>query len=159
MLAVFKGFCIRCDIQQQRKVYEACALQAGRSWLSSGIDKRDGLWGLGCAVCAAYSASGRKCRGGRFEPWDAFQVRPMTRWHAKESIESHHGPKSHRVASGTSRTKHESRHAKPARAKPQRNKVYASGDTRGGSRQSVGRGTASRAQWHQPLCALAPRAP
>ena len=94
-------------------------MQAGRSWLSSGIDKRDGLWGLGCSVCAAYLASGRKCSGGRIRQFATFQVRPRWRAEARMLIERHHGSKSHRVASGTSRTRHESRHEKAARAKPQ----------------------------------------
>ena len=29
--SVSKGFCIRCDVQKRRKVYEACALREGGS--------------------------------------------------------------------------------------------------------------------------------
>ena len=56
-----KGFCIRCDMQKRRKVYEACALYKGGSWLATGV--RNGLWGIGCTACASSLASGRKRRG------------------------------------------------------------------------------------------------
>ena len=104
--AEFTGCCIRCDVQQRPKVYEACALQEGKSWLASGISKRDGLWGLGCSACAEYLASGRTCRGAKFnQEFANFQVRPKSRWTAKYQIEQHLESKAHRVASGISRTR------------------------------------------------------
>ena len=53
-----KSFCIRCDVHKRQKVYEACAWDAGSSWLARGVSR--GFWGLGCTVCANYLASGRK---------------------------------------------------------------------------------------------------
>ena len=103
--AEFTGCCIRCDVQQRPKVYEACALQEGKSWLASGISKRDGLWGLGCSACAEYLASGRKCRGAKFKEFANFQVRLKSRFADKFQIEQHPESKSHRVASGISRTR------------------------------------------------------
>ena len=98
----FKGFCIRCEFQKRRSVYDACALESdGRSWLSFSV--RGGLWGLGCMVCAAYYASGRKIDGARFSKFAKFQVRPKCRFSAKWLIEQHHESESHRVASGTKR--------------------------------------------------------
>ena len=54
----YKGFCIRCDMQKRRKVYEACARHEGGSWLATGV--RNGPWGLGCTECARFLASGRQ---------------------------------------------------------------------------------------------------
>ena len=53
-----KGFCLRDDVQQNRKVYEAWSLHNGVSWLSGRV--RRGRWGLGCTLCAQYWAAGRK---------------------------------------------------------------------------------------------------
>ena len=112
-------------------------LQAGQSWLISGISKRDGLWGLGCSVCVAYLASGRKCSGGKIRQFATFQVRPRWRAEARMLIERHHGSKSHRVASGASRTRHESRHEKAARAKPQPLASPSSSDSEESSEESA----------------------
>ena len=99
----YKGFCIRCDVQKRRKVYDACSWHAGRSWLSARVSR--GLWGLGCADCAAYLASGRKLDGARFSKFARFQVRPKSGFVARGLIEQHHRSESHRVASGLSRFK------------------------------------------------------
>ena len=39
-----KRFCIRCDIYQHAKSYEACSWHDGQSWLKRGFDSR-GVWG------------------------------------------------------------------------------------------------------------------
>ena len=57
-----QGFCLRHDVQQNRKVYEAWALHSGVSWLSGRV--RRGRRGLGCTLCAQYWAAGRE--GGPF---------------------------------------------------------------------------------------------
>ena len=59
-----KGFCIRCDVQKRPKVYEACSLYDGRSWLARGVSR--GVWGLGCRICAEFAASGSRRDGARF---------------------------------------------------------------------------------------------
>ena len=53
-----QGFCLRYDVQQNRKVYEAWALHNGVSWLSGRV--RRGRWGLGCTLCAQHWVAGRK---------------------------------------------------------------------------------------------------
>ena len=96
-----KAVCIRCEMQQNRKAYEALTLQGRWPWISSGFNS--GLWGLGRAACAEYLASGRKCDGARCSKFATFQVRPKTRKWAKFLIEQHHGRKSHRAACGAGR--------------------------------------------------------
>ena len=56
--AARQGFCLRDDVEQKRKVYEAWSLHNGVSWLSGRV--RRGRWGLGCTLCAQYWAAGRK---------------------------------------------------------------------------------------------------
>ena len=66
--AARQGFCLRDDVRQNRKVYEAWALHNGVSWLSgrevswlSGRVHR-ARWGLGCSLCAKYWGAGRNKR-------------------------------------------------------------------------------------------------
>ena len=83
-----KGFCIRCDVQKRRKVYEACALHGGGSWLATGV--RNGLWGIGCTECARFLASGRQVPDkARFSKFANFQVRPQCGYRARFLIEQH----------------------------------------------------------------------
>ena len=56
--AGFEGFCIRCDVQKRRKVYDACSWQNGSSWLATGACR--GVWGLGCTARSTVLASGKK---------------------------------------------------------------------------------------------------
>ena len=44
----FKGFCIRCDVQKNPKLYEALTLQAGVPWISRGVNS--GLWASGARI-------------------------------------------------------------------------------------------------------------
>jgi hypothetical protein len=98
----FKGFCIRCDVQKRRKVYEACARHEGGSWLATGV--RNGLWGLGCTECARFLASGRQLpKNARFSRFANFQVRPRCGFHARFIIEQHTKSESHRLACGLKR--------------------------------------------------------
>ena len=95
----YKGFCIRCDMQKRRKVYEACALYKGGSWLATGV--RNGLWGLGCTECAKFLASGRKPPGNaRSSKFANFQIRPPSGFTARWTIEQHTKSESHRLACG-----------------------------------------------------------
>ena len=81
--AARQGFCLRNDVQQHRKVYEAWALHNGVSWLS-GRERRSGRqrWGLGCTLCAQYWAAGRKQRlpyahsDRRFSKFAKFECSP-----------------------------------------------------------------------------------
>ena len=110
-----KKFCIRCDFRRRKTVYESWSLQAGRSWLASGVVR--GVWGLGCVVCAAqkragfqfrskHSASGDRHRQtkrfhiARFSKFAPFGFRPGSAFQAKWLIEQHERSESHRVASG-----------------------------------------------------------
>ena len=98
----FKGFCIRCDMQKRRKVYEACARHEGGSWLATGV--RNGLWGLGCTECASFLASGRQLPdNARFSKFANFQFRPRCGFRARGVIEQHTKWKSHRLACGLTR--------------------------------------------------------
>ena len=99
----FKGFCIRCDMQKRRKVYEACAWHAGGSWLATGV--RNGLWGLGCTECASFLASGRQLPGSaRFSKFATFQFRPRQNYtKSYQIIERHTKSESHRLACGLNR--------------------------------------------------------
>ena len=93
---------MRCDMHLRRKAYESLALETGGAqWICSGFN--DGLWGLGCAPCAEYLASGRKVGGARFSKFATFNVRPKSRFLAKWLIQEHGARKSHRVASGLER--------------------------------------------------------
>ena len=97
-----KGFCIRCDVQKRRKVYEACALHEGGSWLATGV--RNGLWGIGCTECARFLASGRQLPDkARFSKFANFQVRPQCGYRARFLIEQHTKYESHRLACGLKR--------------------------------------------------------
>ena len=97
-----KGFCIRCDMQKRRKVYEACARHAGGSWLATGV--RNGLWGLGCTECARFRASGRQLPdNARFSKFANFQFRPRCGFHGRSIIELHSKSESHRLACGLKR--------------------------------------------------------
>ena len=90
----FKGFCIRCDVQKRRKVYEACARHEGGSWLATGV--RNGLWGIGCAECARFLASGRQLPdNARFSKFANFQFRPRCGFRARAIIEQHSESESH----------------------------------------------------------------
>ena len=98
----FKGFCIRCDMQKRRKVYEACARHEGGSWLATGV--RNGLWGLGCTKCASFLASGRQLPdNARFSKFANFQFRPRCGFRARAYIEAHTKSESHRQACGLKR--------------------------------------------------------
>ena len=96
------GFCIRNDVQQNWKVYEAWALHNGVSWLSGRV--RRGRWGLGCTLCAQYWSAGRKGRpvyshsDRRFSKFAKFDCHPSSRWGAKWLIEQHQESRSHRIA-------------------------------------------------------------
>ena len=100
--AGFQGFCIRCDVQRSRKVYEAYSLHNGVSWLTGGV--RNGRWGLGCILCAKYWAAGGKRFGGRFSRFARCEVLPSSRKEAKWLFEQHQQKRSHLIAS-SSRTK------------------------------------------------------
>ena len=78
-----QGFCLRDDVQQNRKVYEAWALHNGVSWLSGRC--RRGRGSLGCTLCAQYWAAGRKERlfyshlDRRFSKFAKFGCHPSSR--------------------------------------------------------------------------------
>ena len=95
-----KRFCIRCDIHQRAKSYEACSWHDGQSWLKRGVDSR-GVWGLGCMVCAKFIASsaGRGTCHSRFSKFAKFEFREtVCRFRVKFLIEQHQKSKSHRMA-------------------------------------------------------------
>ena len=95
----YKGFCIRCDMQKRRKVYEACARHEGGSWLATGV--RNGLWGRRCTECARFVASGRQLPdNARFSKFANFQVRPQCGFTARFWLKQHSRCKSHRLACG-----------------------------------------------------------
>ena len=96
----FKGFCIRCDMQKRRKVYEACARRReGGTWLATGV--RNGLWGLGCTDCASFLASGRQLLdNARFSKFANFKFRPRCGFRGRGVIEQHTKSESHRLACG-----------------------------------------------------------
>ena len=114
--AACKGFCIRCDLQKRPKVYEACTLYEGRSWLSRGVNR--GIWGLGCRICAEFAASGNKCDGARFSKFAKFQIRPKTGFHARMLLERHTSSTSHRVACGIKKRKGSDMLAQPTAPQP-----------------------------------------
>ena len=107
-----QGFCLRSDVQQNRKVHEPYALHNGVSWLSDRV--RRGRWGLGCtlcaqywqsALCAQYRAAGRKeashsysYSSARFSNFAKFDCHPSSRREAKWLIKQHQGSRSHRIA-------------------------------------------------------------
>ena len=98
----FKGFCIRCDVQKRRKVYEACAWHKGGSWLATGV--RNGLWGLGCAECARFLASGRQLPdNARFSKFANFQFRPRSGFRCRAIMEQHTKSEAHRLVCGLRR--------------------------------------------------------
>ena len=98
----YKGFCIRCDMQKRRKVYEACARHEGGSWLATGV--RNGLWGLGCTECARFLASGRqRLDNAKFSKFANFTFRPRCGFHGRGHIERHSKIASHRLACGLNR--------------------------------------------------------
>ena len=107
----FKGFCIRCDVQKRRKVYDAWSFQNGSSWLSRGSNR--GVWGLGCTLCAEYSASGEQADCARFSKFAKFLVRPTSGFHAKYLIEQHLTSESHSVACRTKRKRFDIRAVLP----------------------------------------------
>ena len=96
-----KRFCIRCDIHQRAKSYEACSWHDGQSWLKRGVDKR-GVWGLGCTVCAKFIASSVAGSGtchARFSKFAKFEFREtFSRSRVKFLIEQHQKSKAHRMA-------------------------------------------------------------
>ena len=96
--AGYKGFCIRCDVQKRPKVYEACSLYEGRSWLARGVSR--GLWGLGCRICAGFAATGGRCDDARYSKFANYEMRPSSGWRARESIQLHSMSASHRLACG-----------------------------------------------------------
>ena len=112
----FRGFCVRCDVQKDPKVYASLASQAGGPWLTSGRST-SGMWGLGCKDCAAYLASGQTCKDARFSKFANFEVRPTSRLAAKFLVQQHHERRSHRVASGRERARPK-RAAKPPQPQP-----------------------------------------
>ena len=109
--AGFKGFCIRCDVQKRRKVYDAWSFQNGSSWLSRGVNC--GVWGLGCRLCAEHLASGENADGARFSKFAKFLVRPTSGWRAKMLIEQHLQWESHRVACRNKRKRFDIRAVPP----------------------------------------------
>ena len=105
-----KRFCIRCDIHQRAKSYEACSWHDGQSWLKRGVDSR-GVWGLDCMVCAKFIASsaGRGTCHSRFSKFAKFEFRDTSsRSRVKWLIEQHQKGKAHCTACGINRMK---RHA------------------------------------------------
>ena len=109
-----KRFCIRCDIHQRAKSYEACSWHDGQSWLKRGVDSR-GVWGLGCMVCAKFIASGGgKCRDARFSKFAKFEFRDtVSRYRVKFLIEQHQKSKAHRMAYGVAKMKRHNYYATP----------------------------------------------
>jgi hypothetical protein len=103
----FKGFCIRCDLQERRKIYDACSLHKGNSWLSRGVG--NGLWGLGCRVCAEYMArpSSRTGASTKFSKFAKYGFRPTvtSRFLVKQIIERRHRSTSHLYAAGQRKRK------------------------------------------------------
>ena len=94
-----KGFCIRCDLHRDRKSYEAVAMFEGKqqSWLTIGAHR--GVWGMGCSVCAKVAAAGAHI-GSRWSKFARFQVRPPSRYRAREALVQHAASLSHRRACG-----------------------------------------------------------
>ena len=93
-----KGFCIRCDLHRNRRDYEACAmLDSQQSWLSIGA--HGGAWGMGCTVCAAAEPLGARI-GSRRSKFARFQIRPSSRFRAREALLQHATSVSHRRALG-----------------------------------------------------------
>jgi hypothetical protein len=113
----FRGFCVRCDVQKNPTLYASLASQAGGPWLTSGRST-SGQWGLGCKDCAAWLASGRRCKDARFSKFANFEVRPKSRFTAKFLVQQHHERRAHRVASGTERARRPKRAAKPPQPQP-----------------------------------------
>ena len=99
--AGFQGFCIRCDVQRRRNVYEAISMHNGASWLAGRSNR--GRWSLGCTQCANFYATGKKCGDARFSRFSKFLVRPTSTGQAKFLIEQHHRARSHRIACGITR--------------------------------------------------------
>ena len=103
--AARRGFCLRNDVQQHRKLYEAWAFHNGVPWLS-GSECRSGRqrWALGCILCAQYCSAGRMKRtcscysDRRFSKFAKFNCHPSSRWGAKWLIEQHQESRSHRIA-------------------------------------------------------------
>ena len=104
----YQGFCIRCDMQKRPKMYEACARHEGGSWLATGV--RNGLWGLGCTVCARFLASGGQqlpngIVGGQQKnlKFANFNVRPRSSKVVEKLIQEHSRSELHRLACGLKR--------------------------------------------------------
>ena len=99
-----KGFCIRCDLYRNRKDYDACTMlenkQIKQSWLKTGAHR--GVWGMGCRLCAAFAATGAHI-GSRCSKFARFQVRPPSRYRAREALLQHATSVSHRRACGLRR--------------------------------------------------------
>ena len=120
--AALQGFCLRDDVQQNRKVYEAWALHNGVSWLLGRV--RRGRWGLGCNLCAQYWAAGRKKASyshsnSRFSNFAKFNCHPSSRKEAKWLIEQHQESRSHRIATGQLKASGSRRHRRVDTPSPQ----------------------------------------
>ena len=116
----FKGCCIRCDMQNRRKVYEARARREGGSWLATGV--RGGLWGLGCTECASV-ASGRQpptTNVARFSKFANLQFRPLCGgFRIRALVEQHGQSEWHRLARGLEKRKRTVVNDVPSAKRPQ----------------------------------------
>ena len=90
-----KSFCIRCDFNKNREDYEAYAMYACDTWLSA--RSRNGMWGIGCKLCAAFSeARSSRSPGVRCSKFANFQIRPKTKRRARFLILQHRESQTHR---------------------------------------------------------------
>ena len=93
-----KEFCIRCDLYRNWKDYEVAAMrQNNQSWLATGAYR--GVWGMGCKMCAAFAPNLAHV-GSRRSKFSRFQVRPSSRWRAREALLQHATSAHHRRACG-----------------------------------------------------------